>query len=162
MIQAAPKRRRLTFGTTRMSGLVLKLKAGEALIVNGAAIRFRTRAVIDLPSRADILYGKQILAPDQAITPARRLYAALQSAYVTSAEERARHLALAIAFAREFAEATTSATLRSILVDIERDALAGRFYPALKACRLVITHEDAVLGGAPRTLTQRPEAGSQA
>lgn len=162
MIRAAPKRRRLPFGTTHMSGLVLKLKAGEALIINGAAIRFRTRAVIDLPSRADILYGKQILAPDQATTPARRLYAALQSAYVTQSEERARHLALAIAFAREFAEATTSATLRTILFDIERDALAGRFYPALKACRVVIAHEDAVLGGTSTPFAHVPEAGSQA
>lgn len=145
-----------------MSGLVLKLKAGEALIVNGAAIRFRTRAVIDLPSRADILYGKQILAPDQATTPARRLYAALQSAYVTSSEERARHLALALAFARDFAEATTSRTLRTILTQIEHDALAGRFYPALKACRLVIAHEDAVLNGASQSPAHGPEKGSQA
>ncbi|MCS6855312.1 MAG: flagellar biosynthesis repressor FlbT [Elioraea sp.] len=143
-----------------MSGLVLKFKAGEALIINGAAIRFRTRAVIDLPSRADILYGKQILNPDQATTPARRLYAALQSAYVTSSEERARHLALAIAFARDLAEATTSPTLRSVLVEIERDALAGRFYAALKACRLVISHEDAVFGLASKPLAHLPHSGS--
>lgn len=135
-----------------MSGLVLKLKPGEALIVNGAAIRFRTRAVIDLPSRADILYGKQILPPDQATTPARRLYAALQSAYITQGEERARHLALALTFARDLAEATTSATLRTLLAAIETDALSGRFYPALRACRRVIAHEDAVFAGAPPAL----------
>ena len=137
-----------------MSGLVLKLKPGEALIVNGAAIRFRTRAVIDLPSRADILYGKQILPPDQATTPARRLYAALQSAYITQGEERARHLALALTFARDLAEATTSATLRSLLAAIETDALSGRFYPALRACRRVIAHEDAVFAGGPPALPQ--------
>ena len=132
-----------------MSGLVLKLKPGEALIVNGAAIRFRTRAVIDLPSRANILYGKQILPPDQATTPARRLYAALQSAYITQGEERARHLALALTFARDLAEATTSATLRSLLAAIETDALAGCFYQALRACRRIIAHEDAVFATAP-------------
>jgi flagellar protein FlbT len=67
-----------------MPGLVLKLRSGDGLIINGAALRFRTRTIVEIPAKADLLYGKQILAPEEATTPARRLYAALQNAYITS------------------------------------------------------------------------------
>ena len=73
-----------------MSTLVLELRQGEMMIVNGAPIRFRTKSRIELTARARFLFGKQIMAPDQADSPARRIYFALQSAYIGTDEERAR------------------------------------------------------------------------
>ena len=78
-----------------MSNLVLELRQGEMMIVNGAPIRFRTKSRIELTARARFLFGKQIMAPDQADSPARRIYFALQSAYIGSEEERARGLIVA-------------------------------------------------------------------
>ena len=75
-----------------MSNLVLELRQGEMMIVNGAPIRFRTKSRIELTAKARFLFGKQIMAPDQADSPARRIYFALQSAYIGSEEERARGL----------------------------------------------------------------------
>ncbi len=75
-----------------MSTLVLELRQGELMIVNGAPIRFRTKSRIELTARARFLFGKQIMAPDQADTPARRIYFALQSAYIGTPEERTRGL----------------------------------------------------------------------
>ena len=71
-----------------MSTLVLELRQGEMMIVNGAPIRFRTKSRIELTARARFLFGKQIMAPDQADSPARRIYFALQSAYIGTDEER--------------------------------------------------------------------------
>ena len=57
-----------------MSNLVLELRQGEVMIVNGAPIRFRTKSRIELTAKARFLFGKQIMPPDQADSPARRIY----------------------------------------------------------------------------------------
>jgi flagellar protein FlbT len=71
-----------------MSNLVLELKQGELMIINGAPIRFKTRARIELAAQARFLFGKQILTPAEANTPARRIYFALQAVYIGMEEER--------------------------------------------------------------------------
>ena len=53
-----------------MSNLVLELRQGEVMIVNGAPIRFRTRSRIELTAKARFLFGKQIMPPDQVDSPA--------------------------------------------------------------------------------------------
>ena len=54
-----------------MSNLVLELRQGETMIVNGAPIRFRPKARIELTAKARFLFGKQNMRPDQADSPAR-------------------------------------------------------------------------------------------
>ncbi len=78
-----------------MTTLVLELRPGDLLIVNGAPIRFRNRARVELTSKARFLFGKQVLTAETATTPARRVYLALQTAYVGRDEERAEALATA-------------------------------------------------------------------
>ena len=92
-----------------MSILVLELRQGDLMVVNGAPIRFRTRARLELTAHARFLFGKQIMPPEAANTPARRVYFALQTAYVGTEEERAGGLAAARRLVAEFGEATTSA-----------------------------------------------------
>src|SRR4029079_3987427 len=72
----------------KMSNLVLELRQGEVMIVNGAPIRFRTKSRIELTAKARFLFGKQIMPPDQADSPARRIYFALQAAYIGAENER--------------------------------------------------------------------------
>ena len=55
-----------------MSTLVLELRQGDMMVVNGAPLRFRNRARIELAARARFLFGKQIMPPEAADTPARR------------------------------------------------------------------------------------------
>jgi flagellar protein FlbT len=129
-----------------MSNLVLELRQGEMMIVNGAPIRFRTKSRIELTAKARFLFGKQIMAPDQAVTPARRIYFALQSAYIGDDDERPRGLAAARQFIAAFKLATTSALAREILDDALAAAEADDCYQALKLARRIIRHEDAVLG----------------
>ena len=133
-----------------MSNLVLELRQGETMIVNGAPIRFRTKSRIELTAKARFLFGKQIMAPDQADSPARRVYFALQSAYIGSEEERAHGLIAARELIAEFKEATTSALAREILDRALAAAEADDCYQALKLVRRVIRHEDSVLGRAPQ------------
>ena len=119
------------------------------MIVNGASLRFRTRSRIELTTQARFLFGKQIMAPEEADSPARRIYFALQTAYIGGDVERAAGVAQACAAIREFQAATTSALVRDILDRALALAEADECYGALKLARRIIRHEDGVLGRAP-------------
>jgi flagellar protein FlbT len=129
-----------------MSNLVLELRQGEVMIVNGAPIRFRTRSRIELTAKARFLFGKQIMPPDQADSPARRIYFALQSAYIGDETEREAALDAARHFINEFQEATTSNTVRTILSQALVAAEEDDCYQALKLVRRIMQHEASVTG----------------
>jgi flagellar biosynthesis repressor protein FlbT len=129
-----------------MSNLVLELRQGEVMIVNGAPIRFRTKSRIELTARARFLFGKQIMLPDQADSPARRIYLALQTAYIGNEDERADALARARGLIGQFSAATASPLAREVLARALALAEADECYQALKLVRRIISHEDAVLG----------------
>ncbi len=129
-----------------MSNLVLELRQGEVMIVNGAPIRFRTKSRIELTAKARFLFGKQIMPPDQADSPARRIYFALQSAYIGTEDERDGGMASARELILAFKNATTSDLAREILDRALAAAEADDCYQALKLTRRIMLHEDAVLG----------------
>ncbi len=129
-----------------MSTLVLELRQGEVMIVNGAPIRFRTKTRIELTAKARFLFGKQIMSPDDADSPARRIYFALQSAYIGTPEERVDGLDAARELIAAFKLSTTSELARDILDRALSAAVEDNCYQALKLARRIIRHEDAVLG----------------
>lgn len=130
----------------RVSRLVLELRAGDRMLVNGAALQFQTRASVVLSNRARFLFGKQILAPEEACTPARRLYFAMQAAYVCEDAERNAYLDFARELAAEYADATASPavlrTLDAAMVDLEHD----RCWEAMRRVRDLFAYDDALLG----------------
>ena len=132
-----------------MSNLVLELRQGEVMIVNGAPIRFRTKSRIELTAHARFLFGKQIMQPDQADSPARRIYFALQTAYIGVDEERPRGLLAARELIEQFKAATSSKLAGEILDRALSAAEADDCYSALKLARRIIRHEDTVLGRMP-------------
>jgi flagellar biosynthesis repressor protein FlbT len=138
-----------------MSTLVLELRQGDLMVVNGAPIRFRNRTRIELTAKARFLFGKQIMPPEAANTPARRIYFALQSAYIGNEEERERGLELARRLIEEFQTATTSTLARELLNRVLADAEADECYSALRLLRRVIRHEEAAL--AAPALAAMPE-----
>jgi flagellar protein FlbT len=131
------------------------------MIVNGTPIRFRTKSRIELTAKARFLFGKQIMSPDEADSPARRIYFALQSAYIGSNEERPGGLAAARELINAFKEATTSLLARDILDRALAAAEADDCYRALKLSRRIISHEDAVLGRTKDHFHGTPSGRSQ-
>jgi flagellar protein FlbT len=129
--------------------LVLEFRPGDRMLVNGAALHFQTRASVVLSNRARFLFGKQILAPDDARTPARRLYYAIQCAYVCEAHERPEHVGAARQLAGEYAEATTSPTARAICAEALAELEADRCWDAMRRVRELFAHDDAMLAAAP-------------
>jgi flagellar protein FlbT len=141
-----------------MSNLILELRQGDMMVVNGAAIRFRTRSRIELTAHARFLFGRQIMGPHEADTPARRIYFALQTAYIGDEQERRHGLADAEILIAAFKEATTSASAGAILDGALAYARADKCYQALRLARRVVRHEDAVLGRPPASGEKRQEA----
>jgi flagellar protein FlbT len=128
-----------------MSNLILEMRQGDMMVVNGAAIRFRGKTRIELTARARFLFGRQIMPPDQANTPARRIYYALQAAYIGEPAEREAGLETARRRIAEFKRATTSLTAAALLDQALEFAKVDNCYQALRLARRVIQHEAAVL-----------------
>ncbi|MCW8085964.1 flagellar biosynthesis repressor FlbT [Sabulicella glaciei] len=145
-----------------MSTLVLELRRGDMMVVNGAPIRFRNRTRIELAAKARFLFGKQIMSPEAANTPARRIYFALQTAYIGMEGERPGGMDAARRLIAEFMKATTSITCRALLGEALAAAEGDDCYAALKIARRVMRHEEEVLGLAPpappRRMTAPPPA----
>jgi len=127
-----------------MPGLVLELKQDELIIINGAAIRFRTKSRIEINGRARFLFGKQILLPAECNTPARSIYLALQTAYVGSEDERCAALEQARRLIDEARVAFGPAMDQTVLDQIIALAESGQSYEALKLARGLIRYEDAL------------------
>ena len=132
-----------------MSTLCLELRPDEVMIINGAPIRFRTKSRIELTAKARFMFGKQMMPPDQADSPARRIYFALQTAYIGAEDERSGGLQYAHELTAAFKEATTSDLAREILDRAMNAAEADDCYQALSLVRRIIRHEDATLGRSP-------------
>jgi len=132
-----------------MSNLVLELRQGDMMVVNGAAIRFRSRTRIELTAHARFLFGRQIMSPQDADSPARRIYFALQTAYIGDEQERRQGLIDAEGLIEEFKAATTSASAVALLDSALSCAKMDKCYHALRLARRVVRHEDAVLGRPP-------------
>jgi flagellar protein FlbT len=139
-----------------MSTLVLELRQGEVMVVNGAPIRFRTKTRIELTAKARFLFGKQIMPPDQVDSPARRIYFALQSAYIGNEHERPKGLEAARLLIAAFKQSTTSALARDILDRALAEAEDDNCYQALKLARRIMRHEDTVLGRSDLVASANP------
>jgi flagellar protein FlbT len=146
--------RRAPIGEDNMSNLVLEMRSGDMMVVNGAAIRFRGKTRIELTAHARFLFGRQIMPPAEADSPARRIYYALQTAYIGDEDERRVGLGEAKLRSAEFKEATTSAQAMALLDQAIACADAGKCYQALRLARRVVQHEDAVLGRPARSTSR--------
>lgn len=119
------------------------------MLINGAAIRFRTKARIELTSQARFLYGRQIMSPEEADSPARRIYLALQSVYIGPEEDRPAELARARELVEEYKAQAGPPLAREILDRALQAAANDECYQALKLVRRIVRYEDETLGRAP-------------
>lgn len=129
----------------RTSRLVLEFRAGDKMLVNGAALQFQTRASVVLSNRVRFLFGKQILAPNDANTPARRLYFAIQAAYICEDVERPQFLDLARDLAAEYAEASTVPAVQRLIGKAIEELEEGKCWEAMRRVRELFPHDDAML-----------------
>lgn len=125
--------------------LKVELKPGERVIVGDVVIRNgdqRTRFFIE--GEAPILREKDILTPQSADSPAKRLYLAVQLMYLDNDIEK--HSEVYFQLANDFLAAAPSSA--PLIGDINNRILSGELYKALKAAKTLIAYEQELIAHA--------------
>jgi flagellar protein FlbT len=136
--------------------LKVELKPGEKLLVGNCVITNsdqRTRLYIE--GHAPVLREKDILTPETATSPARRIYLVVQIMYINDdiSTRREEYFELV----RDFVAAVPSSL--PIVDQINNEILTGQLYKALKAAQQLREYEQELLAHAPTGRTGLPTDG---
>jgi flagellar protein FlbT len=122
-----------------MSRLVLTLRAGDTMLLEGATLYFPATTRLHLLSIVRFVAGRQYMPEAEATTPLRRFYYAVQQWCAGEPDRRDA--------SRRYAEALIGTELpahhRTDAERIIEIARAGQFYAALKAARTLYELSDA-------------------
>ena len=126
--------------------LKLSLKPGEKFVLNGAVVQNGDRrAALILQNKASVLREKDIMQPDEAVTPARRIYFPVMMMYLDEAAAQSYYADFAQRLT-EFMGAIRNPKVMADCVEISRLCMSGEYYKALMLCRKLIEYEDERLG----------------
>lgn len=131
-------------------GLVLRLRPHEKFLVNGVVIENgdrRARLRVQTQD-AKILRVRDALHPEEAVTPAKRLYYVAQLAVVGEADADETKAAL-VPGLEALRDAFGEKLCREDLDTALAETRAGRFYHVMRALNRVLPHEESLLKAAP-------------
>jgi flagellar protein FlbT len=132
--------------------LKVELKPGERILVGDSVITNSDQRVrLWIEGNAPILREKDIMTAEQAVTPAKRIYLAVQLMY-TARDPRAHHETY-FALVRDLLQAAPSTW--PIIESINNLILTGKMYKALKQARKLIEYERDLLDHATRNARVR-------
>jgi flagellar protein FlbT len=126
--------------------LKLSLKPGEKFVLNGAVVQNGDRrGVLVLQNKASVLREKDIMQPDEATTPARRIYFPVMMMYLdeSAAERQYEEFATRLT---EFMGVVRNPDVLSDCIAISKHVMAREYYKALMLSRKLIEYEDQRLG----------------
>ncbi|MBA4014436.1 MAG: flagellar biosynthesis repressor FlbT [Phenylobacterium sp.] len=139
--------------------LKLSLKPGEKFVLNGAVVQNGDRrTTLVLQNKASVLREKDIMQPEDAATPARRIYFPMMMMYLDDGgagryyDEFAERLT-------EFMSVIRNPEVLTDCVAISKHAMAREYYKALMLCRKLIEYEDERLGNVASSLPAGGEPG---
>jgi flagellar protein FlbT len=143
----------------RETGMPLKLslKPNERFVVNGAVLQNGDRrAVMLLQNKASILREKDIIQPEEANTPARRIYFPIMMMYLDPAEAGGLYDEFVLRL-HEFMGAIRSTDILKECVSLSREVMAADYYKALIRCRKLLTYEQGLLGHVDPGLSEHSQ-----
>lgn len=122
--------------------LKLDFKSGDKMIINGAVIEnVGANAKFVIHNESAILREKEVLTDAETVTPASRIYFALQCAYVFP-HKKEENIKRFREFLDDFVNACPST--RPIAEEIADHVANGRIYKGLKLTQKLIAHESKV------------------
>lgn len=125
--------------------LKIELKPGERFILGNAVITNddqRTRLFVE--GNAPILREKDILRPEDADTPCKKLYLAVQLMYLS--DKPAEHHSVYFEIARDILQAAPSTA--EYIERMNNRILTGELYKALKEAKALIAYERELMSHA--------------
>jgi flagellar biosynthesis repressor protein FlbT len=127
--------------------LKVELKPGEKIILGQCVVtNHDQRTRLKIEGQVPILREKDILTPQRANTPAKRIYLAVQLMY-TSTDPRSHH-EIYFALVRDILSAAPSAW--PLIESINNHILTGALYKALKDAKKLIAYEEELVSHAKR------------
>jgi flagellar protein FlbT len=136
--------------------LKLSLKPGERFVLNGAVLtNGEKRASLIVQNKASLLREKDILQPEDAVTPARRIYLPIMMMYLDAENTDGYYTDFALRMT-EFMSAISNRDALATCVEISRDVMAGGYYKALMLCRKLFEFERERLNYDPEGLSEHP------
>ena len=135
--------------------LKLSLKPGERLVVNGAVLQNGDRrSVLLLQNKASILREKDIIQPEEANTPAKRIYFPIMMMYLDPSEANKFYDEFVLRL-NEFMGAVRYTDILKECVSLSREVMGADYYKALTRCRKLLTFEQGLLGNVDPGLPER-------
>ena len=132
--------------------LKLSLKPGEKFVLNGAVVQNGDRrTTLVLQNKASVLREKDIMQPEDAATPARRIYFPMMMMYLDDAGAN-RYYDEFVQRLTEFMGVIRNPDVLADCVAISKHAMAREYYKALMLCRKLIEYEDERLGNVASSL----------
>ncbi len=136
--------------------LKLSLKPGEKLVLNGAVLaNGDKRSTLIIQNKACLLREKDIMQPEEANTPARRIYLPIMMMYLDpdNGEQYYNDFALRMT---EFMGAICNREALGNCVEISRSVMSGEHYHALMVCKKLFEFERERLSYDPQGLSKHP------
>jgi flagellar protein FlbT len=124
--------------------LRISLRDGEKMIVNGAVMRAIGRTDLCVENNVTLLRGREVMAAEDAVTPARRLYFSCMMAYIDPSAQ-ARHQDAIIEYLGDLLGALETLEAKALCARFARKVATGDYYRALADCRLLIDYETTAL-----------------
>lgn len=125
--------------------LKVELKPGERLIIGNCVVtNSDQRARLFIDGRAPILREKDILTPETADTPAKRIYLAVQLMYLDEDTQKLQDNYFKLV--DEIIKAAPS--MMPYVDEINNEILTGKLYKALKAAGKLVRYEEDLLANA--------------
>ncbi len=122
--------------------LKVELKPGERIIIGESLIKNdNQRCRLFIEGNAPILREKDIMTPDTANTPAKRIYLAVQLMYLSNDIDKIKENYFTLV--NDIIMAAPSTT--PFITRISNQILSNSFYKALKETKKLIEYEKALL-----------------
>jgi len=126
--------------------LKITLKPGEKFVINGAVIvNGDRRTSLVIQNKVSILREKDIMLPDQADTPLKRVYFPIMMMYLDEKGQKETY-GYFVERITELMNAISNREALQTCIGIIEDVNAGRYYHALLSCKKLLPFEQARLG----------------
>jgi flagellar protein FlbT len=135
----------------------ISLKPGEKIYVNGAVLRPDRRVSIEFLNDVTFLLESHVMQPEQATTPLRQLYFAVQTMLIDPAS-LGEAMRLYQPLQRALADAAGDGAVRAGLAAADRMVEARRPFEALKIIRTLIPLADGDAAAAVKAQGSRRTA----
>jgi flagellar protein FlbT len=128
-------------GEPKSMPLKLSLKPLEKFVLNGAVVtNGDKRTSLVLQNKACVLREKDIMQPEDATTPARRIYFPIMMMYLDPSEDEKYYNDFALRMT-EFMGAIQNRDVLASCLEVSREVMGGSYYKALMLCRRLFDFE---------------------